>query len=231
MVDQERRRVYIANGIISALVLACGTVFSALMGVYFDSFFKDVSSFTGFAYLPVWVLGFAYIVPGLIGLVATCCQAKGGYVTQMIFCILTLLAMGIFVIVALLALTGISYANSSCDNAFDDLCTDTAGSFFAVLYSIMISMVLGWILTLVTTILGGVLACSRQTTPGMVMVPMSTVSVMSGNQMMQAGWTPNMAAPQANTVPVAGNNQMVNAGWTPNMAIPTTNQGFQVEKY
>ncbi|XP_046548071.1 uncharacterized protein LOC124258042 isoform X3 [Haliotis rubra] len=202
MADQ----VYIANGIISGLVLACGTVFSALMGVYFDSFFKDASSFTGFAYLPVWVFGFAYIVPGLIGLMATGCQAKGGYIAQMVFCILTLLAMGIFVVVALLALTGISYANKSCDDAFEDLCTYTVRSFLAVLYSIIISMILGWLLTLVITILGGVLACRPQPTPRMVLVPMNTVSALGGSQMMNAGWTPNMTTPQ-------------------------TNRGFQVEKY
>ncbi|XP_046548073.1 uncharacterized protein LOC124258043 isoform X2 [Haliotis rubra] len=78
-----------------------------------------------------------YIVPGLIGLMATCCRAKGGYIAQMVFCILTLLAMGIFVVVALLALTGIGYANKSCDDALDDLCTGTARRFFAVLYSII----------------------------------------------------------------------------------------------
>lgn len=28
------------------------------MGVYFDNLLKEVSNFTGFAYLPVWSLGF-----------------------------------------------------------------------------------------------------------------------------------------------------------------------------
>ncbi|XP_071114052.1 uncharacterized protein [Haliotis cracherodii] len=206
MADQEKRGVFIANGIISGLVLACGTVFSALMGVYFDSLFKEVSNFTGFAYLPVWSLGFGYIVPGLIGLLATCCRAKGGYITQMVFCILTLLAMGIFVVIAGLALTGISYANASCDSSFDDVCTDIAGRFFAVLYSIMVSMILGWVLTLVITILGGVLACRPQTTPGMVMVPMAQVSVLSGSHSQYTGVAPYMVT-------------------------PATNEGFHAEKY
>ncbi|XP_071113314.1 uncharacterized protein [Haliotis cracherodii] len=185
MADQEKNGVNIANGVTSGLVLACGAIYSALSGIYIDSVLASVGGILGITFIPLWSIGFAYIVPGLLGLLATCTKAKCAYITQMVFCILTLLVMGIFVIIALLSLTALSYVADECQSSSSGSCSLTSGSFYAVLYSISISMVLGWVLTLVITILGGMLACRRRTTQGQVMVPMTQMTVVSGSNSMQ----------------------------------------------
>ncbi|XP_067675500.1 uncharacterized protein [Haliotis asinina] len=192
MADDEKRRVNIANGVISGLVFACGVIYSALSGVYVDSVLAGVNP-VGISTVPLWSIGFAYIVPGLLGLIGTFTKSKCAYIVQMVFCILTLLVMGIFVIAALLILTTLPYVSRACGSASQSSCI-TSTSFYAVLYSISISMVLGWVLTLIITILGGILACRRPASQGQVMMPMSPMTLVSTTTDMQpTAYQGNMA--------------------------------------
>ncbi|XP_046548074.1 uncharacterized protein LOC124258044 [Haliotis rubra] len=183
-----------ANGIISALVLACGITLCVLIAVLLKreiEIFNDVlSQIDGtyiepsFASIPVWLLGFAFIVPGLLGTISAFARFKCLYIVHMVFSILTLLIMGIFLIIGIIAIGAlvstpppscVQQGNiCTCSNSYStgseikfdcDLMTSVRG--LGVGTSVM--LVFGWIFTLVSTILSGILACRSENPQGMVM--------------------------------------------------------------
>ncbi|XP_046373953.1 uncharacterized protein LOC124147319 [Haliotis rufescens] len=164
----EQSRMNIINGVASLLVVACGVIYSSLIGALIHKAKEFVQTQTGynisFADLPVWALGFAYIVPGIIGVIATVVRAKGGYITHMVFSILTLLIMGIFAIVGIIALGALATANiPSCSSLGDKsaACAE-AESIYGMGVGAIIMIVFGWIFALVSTILSGIMACKPE---------------------------------------------------------------------
>ncbi|XP_046373954.2 uncharacterized protein LOC124147320 [Haliotis rufescens] len=180
-----RSRHSVANGIISALVLGCGISLSVLIGVLFkremdiyNSILSQMDTFyvrPGLGSTPVWLLGFAYIVPGLLGAISGCARFKCLYIVHMVFSILTLLVMGIFVILGIIAIGAlVSTPPSSCITE-GNLCTCNSGSSNPIKFDCdyvtsvaglgvgaVVVIVLGWIFTLVSTILSGILACRSE---------------------------------------------------------------------
>ncbi|XP_046547992.1 uncharacterized protein LOC124257962 [Haliotis rubra] len=181
----------IANGILSGIVLGCGIVFSALAAVIIKKIISlenlpsDEGSLTTLSTLPVWALGFAYIVPGLMGLVATFVKAKGMYITHMVFSIITLLAMGIFFVLGIISIAALAELNVNVPQCIPpDTGCDIPSSLYSMCISVIVFIILGWIFTLVTTILSGILACRNENNAHLVYmqnVPpsMTTVAVTS----------------------------------------------------
>ncbi|XP_067674102.1 uncharacterized protein [Haliotis asinina] len=164
----EQSRLNIINGVASLLVLACGIIMSSLIGALLNKakdFIQTVTTYNiSFSDQPVWALGFAYIVPGVIGIVATAIRAKGGYVAHMVFSILTLLVMGIFTIIGIIALGALASTNvPSCSTLGDtSAACATAESIYGMGVGAIVMIVFGWIFTLVTTILTGILVCKPE---------------------------------------------------------------------
>ncbi|XP_067674115.1 uncharacterized protein [Haliotis asinina] len=196
-----------ANGIISAIVLVFGIILSIVLSVLlrkaekfvvkevnkqmdssdfrsqFHSSDLDSNSFA-YANAPIWSLGFAYIVPGLIGCLSAFTQKKAAYITHMVFSIITLLVMGIFFIVGILAMAGLAVSHPSQCTPLGQQCVCTTGDFsspatldmtcddikslYAMAVVIILVLVFAWILTLVSTILSGIMACRNEPVGGVV---------------------------------------------------------------
>ncbi|XP_046546329.1 uncharacterized protein LOC124256372 [Haliotis rubra] len=208
-----------ATGIISAIVLVFGIILSVVLSVLlmkaekflvkevnkqmgdnygsqFHSSDLDTNSFS-YANAPIWSLGFAYIVPGLIGCLSAFIQKKAAYITHMVFSIITLVVMGIFFIVGILAMAGLAVSHPSqctplgekCVCSPDDFSTpspidmscDDIKSLYAMVVVIILVLVFAWILTLVSTILSGILACRHEPAGGVIIqrTPVTTTVVHS----------------------------------------------------
>ncbi|XP_046548061.1 uncharacterized protein LOC124258030 [Haliotis rubra] len=168
----EQSRMNIINGVASLLVLACGVIMSSLIGALLNKAKELIQTQTdyniSFSDQPVWALGFAYIIPGVIGIIVTVVRAKGGYIAHMVFSILTLLVMGIFAIVGIIALGALASINPpSCSTLGDSsaACSE-AESIYGMGVGGIVMIVFGWIFTLVSTILTGILACKPQIASG-----------------------------------------------------------------
>ncbi|XP_067684231.1 uncharacterized protein [Haliotis asinina] len=176
----SKTRVNVANGVTCAMVTASGITFSVLVYVLFDKILqvalKHSGGFGGYAAYassPIWSIGLAFVIPGFIGTVASCARCKGGYITQMVFCILTLIVTGIIFIICVLALSSFSRPDDQRCRTMGDKCVcigsrhDSAmtcedlNAINSIAVGIVAMVVVGWIMTLVASILGGVLACGR----------------------------------------------------------------------
>ncbi|XP_046374019.1 uncharacterized protein LOC124147367 [Haliotis rufescens] len=186
----------IADGILSVIVVGCGIAFSALLGVIMRELLSledlpsDESTVSMLSTMPIWAVGFAYMVPGLMGLVASLVKAKGMYITHMVFCIITLLVMGVFFIIGILSIAAIAEIGVNGPGCITpgNAC-GIPSNIYAMSISVIIVNALGWIFTLVTTILSGILACRNENNQRFVYmqnVQPSTVTVASassfGNQ-------------------------------------------------
>ncbi|XP_067674546.1 uncharacterized protein [Haliotis asinina] len=166
MAGTAHDRSNIANGILSGIVLACGIIFSALAAVIMrrvislENIPADEGSLNTLATLPVWAVGFAYMVPGLMGLVATFVKAKGMYITHMVFAIITLLAMAIFFIMGIISLAALAELNVDVPQCIPpETDCNIPSSLYSMCVVVIVVIIFGWIFTLVTTILSGILAC------------------------------------------------------------------------
>ncbi|XP_067674817.1 uncharacterized protein [Haliotis asinina] len=214
-----RSKINLANGVFSVLVLTCGISFSVLVYMFFNKIVtaalnsiydtRGASAYAAYASSPIWAIGFAFIIPGLIGVIAACAQGKGGYITQMVFCILTLVIMGIIFILCLLIIgTFASQDQQFCTTLLSScVCSNGGGSsaytcellneLNTLGQSIVAMVILGWIFTLVATILGGILACRRERIqPGFVMQPTINATVVHTNTMGHMGQPPPQYTPE-----------------------------------
>ncbi|XP_071115396.1 uncharacterized protein [Haliotis cracherodii] len=201
-----KTNINIANGVICAFVIGAGIAFSVLVYMLFDKIVQTTLSsfglssggfngYSAYASSPIWSIGFAFIIPGLIGAIATCARCKGGYITQMVFCILTLVITGIIFIICVLALGAFAAADAGNCRSVGSTCVcgafattnlnfscEDLNSINGMAIGIVVMVVVGWIMTLVATILGGMLACAREETqPGFVIQPNPGVTVQMGN--------------------------------------------------
>ncbi|XP_067674471.1 uncharacterized protein [Haliotis asinina] len=188
----EKSRHSIANGIISALVLGCGIAMSVMISVLVKKeikFIDDVLSqidggyiTPSFVSLPVWIFGLAYIVPGVMGTISAFARYKCLYIVHMVFSILTLLVMGIFLIIAIIAVGALASAPPTscvqtgnvctCHNSYTDdikYDCDLMSNIRGLGVGVSVMMVFGWIFTLTSTILSGILACRRENIQGVQM--------------------------------------------------------------
>ncbi|XP_046363800.2 uncharacterized protein LOC124140321 [Haliotis rufescens] len=220
-----------ANGIISAIVLVFGIILSVVLSVLLkraekiinkemsnsDSNFGNQfhsssldNTYSGhntnsYGDAPIWALGFAYIVPGLIGLISAFTKQKGVYITHMVFSIISLLVMGIFFIVGILAMAGLAVSHPSQCTPIGDKCVCTTSDFttptpidmscddinaiYAMAIVLVLVLVFAWILTLVCTILSGILACRHEPVGGVIIqrIP-ATTTVIHSHQMAGANY-------------------------------------------
>ncbi|XP_067673952.1 uncharacterized protein [Haliotis asinina] len=202
----SKTRINIANGVSCALVIGSGIAFSVLVYLLFDKILQaTLSSFSinnngfggysAYASSPIWSIGFAFIIPGLIGAIASCARCKGGYITQMVFCILTLVITGVIFIIAVLALGAFAAADAGSCRSVGNTCVcgsvvttnqqfscEDLNAINGMAIGIVVMIVIGWIMTLVATILGGILACQREESqPGFVIQSQPGVTVQMGN--------------------------------------------------
>ncbi|XP_046572122.1 uncharacterized protein LOC124280270 [Haliotis rubra] len=176
----SKTRVNIANGVSCAVVTGSGITFSVLVYVLFDKILQAAlkrsggfGGYAAYASSPVWSIGLAFVFPGFIGTVSSCARCKGGYITQMVFCILTLIFTGIIFIICVLALGAFSRPDNQLCRTEGDKCVcegsksasamtcEDLNDINSIAVGIVAMVVVGWIMTLVATILGGVLACER----------------------------------------------------------------------
>ncbi|XP_071115103.1 uncharacterized protein [Haliotis cracherodii] len=225
-----KSKINISNGVFSGLALACGIALSMLVYMLFNKIVtaalgnidrvfgstldtSGASAYAAYASSPTWAIGFAFIIPGLIGAIASCVQGKGGYITQMVFCILTLVIMAIIfffclLIVGVFARQDTQYCST---RSYSCVCSNGGGSayytcetlneFNSLALGIVAMVILGWIFTLVATILGGILACRRERVqPGFVMQPTVNATVVHmntvGNMGQSAPQYPHQEPPQ-----------------------------------
>ncbi|XP_071082457.1 uncharacterized protein [Haliotis cracherodii] len=172
----SKTRINIANGIICAIVIGSGTAFSVLVYTFFDQVtlknHEGFNQFSAYASSPLWSIGFAFIIPGLIGAIASFARCKGGYITQMVFCILTLVITGIIFVICVLAIGALAATDSETCKTDGNNCVCSSGTkpgftcedlnaINGMAVGIIVMVVVGWISTLVATILGGMLTCGR----------------------------------------------------------------------
>ncbi|XP_046363798.1 uncharacterized protein LOC124140319 isoform X2 [Haliotis rufescens] len=146
----------------------------------------------------IWAVGFAFILPGLIGCISAFMKKKGVYITHMVFSIITLLVMGIAFVAGILVLASLAVSHPSQCTPVGEMCQctrdemyapvtlniscDNIHSLYAMAVVVVLVVVSAWILTLVSTILSGVLICRREPTGSVVIQknPMATTVVHSG---------------------------------------------------
>ncbi|XP_071113221.1 uncharacterized protein [Haliotis cracherodii] len=190
----------IADGILSVIVLGCGITFSALLGVIMRELISlndlpsDGSTVNMLSTMPIWAVGFAYMVPGLMGLVASLVKAKGMYITHMVFCIITLLVMGLFFIIGIIGIAAIAEEGVNVPRCITpgNAC-GIPSNLYAMSISVIIVNALGWIFTLVTTILSGILACRNENNQRFVYmqnVQPSVVTVASASSFGNQNYVP-----------------------------------------
>ncbi|XP_046546328.1 uncharacterized protein LOC124256369 [Haliotis rubra] len=148
-------------------------------------------------FMMLWAVGFAYILPGLFGVISAFTKKKGVYITHMVFSIMTLLVMGIAFVVGVVALGSLAVSHPNQCTPLGEKCQCTSEDMYEpltlemtcdnlhCLYVMCIIVVLvvvsGWILTLVSTILSGVLICRRESAGGVVIqkTPMAPAVIHS----------------------------------------------------
>ncbi|XP_067674113.1 uncharacterized protein [Haliotis asinina] len=148
-------------------------------------------------FMMLWAVGFAYILPGLFGVISAVTKKKGVYITHMVFSIMSLLIMGIAFVVGVLALGRLAVSHPSqcaplgekCQCTSEemdepvtlDITCDNLHCLYVMCIIVVLVVVTGWILTLVGTILSGVLICRRESAGGVVIqkTPMAPAVVHS----------------------------------------------------
>ncbi|XP_059171456.1 uncharacterized protein LOC131952700 [Physella acuta] len=223
----------IVLGSISGLVVLGGVAFALLL-YFFANFFDDAikkevkstdfttkystredsndekdwsESFKIIQSFPFWVLGFLYIIPGCLGVIAALVQNKCMYVTSLVFCILSLLVMGALIVVSgltvVLLLFGAAIFSASCETVGDNKCTckgpdgqvtsfqetcDTFETIYAFIMSIFIVIILVWVALFAQFIVCCYLTCCAKTvSSGGVILHPTQQPMLATNDSQQYG--------------------------------------------
>ncbi|XP_046363801.2 uncharacterized protein LOC124140322 isoform X2 [Haliotis rufescens] len=175
-----------ANGIISIIVLVFGVIISSVASALLRKFIRndegDVSNIVDttshrsvfpYATSPIWTLGLFYVFPGLIGFISAFVKQKGVYIAHMVFSIISLVVMGMFFLVGQLAILRLATTDISecvpvgskcqCSNSGPvSMTCDDMRSIYTMTIVLALVFVVAWILSLVGTILSGMLGCRRE---------------------------------------------------------------------
>ncbi|XP_046546335.1 uncharacterized protein LOC124256377 [Haliotis rubra] len=174
----------VANGVISVTVLVLGVIVSIVLSAFLRKFTRNDFSNTaytinhhrrvfGFATSSIWTLGLFYVLPGLIGFISAFVKQKGVYITHMVFSIISLVVMGIFFLVGLIAIPGLVTMNTrqcasmgtkcQCPNSEPvPMTCDDLHSIYAMTIVLALVFIVAWVLSLVGTVLSGILGCRRE---------------------------------------------------------------------
>ncbi|XP_046548020.1 uncharacterized protein LOC124257986 [Haliotis rubra] len=189
----QRQRLNVANGVISGVVILCGIIYGALTG--------SVSTIN--LLFPTWAYCFAYITPGIFGIVAAATKNTCLYITHLVLSLLTLCLMAFVSYTAMILLSAFSAINLCSDRFYLTLERDTCESTYGKIVGILVILILAWLLTLANCIISGILGNRRPETPPMIIqqVPqMASVVQMSSTRHV----SPQYVTPQGTYLPPNG---------------------------
>ncbi|XP_046548025.1 uncharacterized protein LOC124257990 isoform X1 [Haliotis rubra] len=148
---EQRQRLNVAYGVISGVVILCGIIYGALTG----SVSTINSSF------PAWVYCFAYITPGICGIVAAATKNTCLYITHLVLSLLTLCLMAYVSYTAITLLSVFSTIDLCPDRYFLTSERDTCESTYGTIVGILVILILAWLLTLANCMMSGILSNRR----------------------------------------------------------------------
>ncbi|XP_046548026.1 uncharacterized protein LOC124257990 isoform X2 [Haliotis rubra] len=148
---EQRQRLNVANGVISGVVILCGIIYGALTG----------SVATINLPFPAWVFCFAYITPGIFGIVAAATKNTCLYITHLVLSLLTLCLMIYVSYTAMILLPAFSAINLCSDRYFLTSERDTCESTYGTIVGILVILILAWLLTLANCMMSGILSNRR----------------------------------------------------------------------
>ncbi|XP_067674293.1 uncharacterized protein [Haliotis asinina] len=169
---EDRQRLNVANGVISGVVILCGIIFGAI----------TASVATYHSSSPAWTYSFAYITPGVFGIVAAVTKKTGLYITHLVLCLLTLCLMAYVSYTAIALLSALSALHLCTGSSYTISAWDSCGSTYGMVVGILVILILAWLLTLANCIMSAILGNKPQAMPAMIIqqVPqMATVVQMN----------------------------------------------------
>ncbi|XP_067674799.1 uncharacterized protein [Haliotis asinina] len=179
-----KRGQNVANGVISVTVMVLGVIISVVLSALHTKLIMTAEADFNTAYTSnyrrvfgfakrssIWTLGLFYVLSGLTGFISASVKQKGAYIAHMAFSIISLV-MGIFFLVGLTATPGFVTMDTSqcaslgtkchCLNSEPaPLTCDNLRSIYTMSIVLALVFVVAWVLSLVGTVLSGILSCRR----------------------------------------------------------------------
>lgn len=173
----------------------------------------DWRTFNEYAETSIWALGFAFMIPGVVFIMAALIQHKAAYVTSSVIGLLAVLVLGIVIILCALLLVSFAVTknnldcydtNDGCncngDNYHDSYYGDgqvipfkNCSGLYAVVnlcIGLVLTTIFTWIFLLTASIMAIVYSCRSNPQNGMMYTPLQEQTVNVTNQSNQSQMQP-----------------------------------------
>ncbi|XP_071114276.1 uncharacterized protein [Haliotis cracherodii] len=171
----------IAHWVVSGLAIVSGIVLALIIYFFNDMIERanyqarehkvtpySFNGYAGYADDPVYILGVVYLISGVIGVISAFINAKTFFMVEMMVGIITLLVMGGIFIASMIVIKAFRPINMSFCQSFGRSCVcsqvipnnwhypcEDLNVLYDMAVSIVAMIVLGWVCTLVATIISG----------------------------------------------------------------------------